>query len=50
MRKKEEKLKQVLKANEDMIQKKIEDYNLKQEKLRQQRLEQEERKKKEAEE
>jgi hypothetical protein len=46
LKKREEKIRQVLKANEEIIQKKIEDYNIKQEKLRQLKLEQDERKKK----
>ena len=44
--KREEKIKQVLKANENMIRKKIEEYNIKQEKLREQREEKEEKQKK----
>ena len=46
-RRREEKIKIVLKTNEELIQKKIDDYNIRQEKIKQMQLEQEERKKKE---
>ena len=47
LKRREEKLKIVLKTNEELIQKKIDDYNIKQEKIKQLQLEHEERKKKE---
>ena len=47
LKRREEKIKIVLKTNEELIQKKIDDYNAKQEKLKNLQLKQEERKKKE---
>jgi hypothetical protein len=47
LKKREEKIKLVLKNNEELIQRKIDEYNKKQEKIKQLQLEQEEKKKKE---